>query len=416
MTSAAALVVALAGFASDGCDFYPDYGRPVHRDLQQDAGPPDGWDYASWSAQACTVFQATDPGQSVPQLAWLPCNNGITGCVVQDTTELPPETTAFLLEGVHSYGKRTIFVEGWSSNTQSVEAVYQLGKGPIAAWLSQGDGCAVEGMSLSEGGAIQQIDSGYYGSITSLLRYGSVDQLIAGTAPIASIDSTVIGDSSSIGWGELGATFMVLQVYPNGPLLLWDFGANQPKAMATPSAVTQDWAVAVRGNELLFLRSDQPYNSGIALRHADGSVVMLYQKPTVDIGFVESDGVEVVWEEITQPTGAGMTCEIWTSPWASDAASFKPHLVRACGFNWPDVSFSGGGYYLYDYDSTTLRAVRLSDGAHLDIPAPLGCYWSGWAGVIGSEIWSGVRFQGGNHYEVDTIARVPLASLGTPTP
>jgi len=62
------------------------------------------------------------------------------------------------------------------------------------------------------------------------------------------------------------------------------------------------------------------------------------------------------------------------------------------------------------------RAVRLSDGAHFDIPAPLGCGWSGWAGVIGSEIWAGVRFHGGNQYEVDSIVRVPLTSLGAPTP
>jgi len=145
---------------------------------------------------------------------------------------------------------------------------------------------------------------------------------------------------------------------------------------------------------------------------------MLYQKPGVWVSWLASDGTDVVWQELTQYDGGSGKLELWASPRADDPSSFNPRKVASLPGSFFVVGgYSGGGYYPFYLDDGTVRAVPLSDGAHIDVPAPPGYGWINPWGVVNGEIWCPVHIPRNAGLGVPrSIARIPLASLGTPTP
>ncbi len=374
------------------------------------------------------MLRAVDPEKALPPLAWLPCENGVSGCVLMDTSMLPgdgtydPNAKLGPLAGVYHYPTRTLFTVGINFDKyDKVEALYQLGKGAIAAWRANNkDNCWIGRAYLGSAGVIQSTNHDLSDTEgEELLHYGPVDQIVADTAPSVKIDKSVtgVGLRGTIR-GQLGSTRMALEVIPYSTVYVWDMVGPKPIAIPKPTGINEDLHLTLRGDEVLFERDGDLSVAGIAIQHADGSVEMLYQKPGVWVSWLASDGVDVVWQELTQYDGGGGKLELWTSPWASHKASFKPRKVADLpGSLFVRGGYSGGGWYPFYFDDGTLRVIRISDGAHVDVPAPPGYGWIDPWGVVDGEIWATVHVpRDGGFGVVHSIARVPVASLGNPTP
>lgn len=397
---------------------------------------PTAWKTPSWNPPECdNLFRAVDLAKALPPLSWVPCNNGIAGCRLMDTSMLPglgahnPNEKLGALPGVYQYGSRTIFTVGvnfgWHDNA---EVMYELDKGAIAAWRTTDldtKPCLIGRAYLWKGGVLQQLNIGLEaGTLKNkgLLHYGPVDPIANDTAPSIWIDQTVTGNPYKLVLsGELGVSQMALEIGPGGSTIyVWDMASGKPVPIPKPPGSWDDYRITVKGAEVLFERDSGQSESGIALRHSDGSVVMLYQKPNDSVGWLASDGSDVVWQELTlNDAGSSGKLELWTSPWADDAASFKPRKVYtfASSNEFALGGYSGGGWYPYRLDDGTLRAVRLSDGAYIDVPAPPGHGWMNPWGVVNGEIWSLMHIPRGAGLGIpNTIARIPVASLGAPTP
>ncbi len=389
---------------------------------------PAAWKNPPWNPPGCNVLRAVDLAKALPPLDWVPCNNGIKGCVLMDTSQLPgpgafsPNMRLGVLAGVYQYGTRIIFSVGVPfSGYDWTSVIYEVGKGPIAAWRARNDEpCSMGRAYLWKGGVLQQTNLDPDGGYAQILHYGTVDQLVNGTASSILIDGTVTGNPQlSVLSGELGVSQMALELGPGGSTIyVWDMGSGKPVATSKPAGSWDDYNISVKGSEVLFERDGDLSKAGIALRRSDGSVVMLYQKPGVWVSWLASDRTDVVWQELTQYDGGGGKLELWTSPWADDPSLFKPRKVASLPGSFFVVGgYSGGGYYPFYLDDGTIRAVRLSDGAHIDIPAPPGYGWINPWGVVNGEIWCPVHIPRDAGLGVPrSIARIPLASLGAPTP
>lgn len=176
-------------------------GSPTDAGGDAWATNPTAWKTPPWNPPGCNVPRAVDLAKDLPPLSWVPCNDGVKGCVLMNASLLPgagsfnPNMKLGALAGVHRYGTRTIFTVGVAFGEYGgAEVMYELGKGPIAASrTTDGDSCHMGRAYLWTGGVLQQTNLAPDGGLAQLIRSRSVDQLVADTARSLRMDGTVTG-------------------------------------------------------------------------------------------------------------------------------------------------------------------------------------------------------------------------------
>jgi len=130
---------------------------------------------------------------------------------------------------------------------------------------------------------------------------------------------------------------------------------------------------------------------------------------------LESDGNDFVWQEWHLTTNV---IELWTAPWTTSPAGFAPKKVRTIDGTQKFVraGYRGEKWWVQTRDESSLRAIRITDGAYLDVPAPSGFGWVTPLGVVDGEIWATMFVSPGSDSTTYSVVRVPIASLGTPVP
>lgn len=226
-------------------------------------------------------------------------------------------------------------------------------------------------------------------------------------------ESDVIGTPTN----PAPASIVALEVGVNPFVYTWDYSTAKPELIPRPPDVQEDYGVIVKGSEVVFLRdSGLATARAFAVRHADGTVENLFQKPSVWSAFLRSDGTSFCWQELSQ-SDAGSVLEVWKSPFTTVPAGFKAEkLASIPGAEVFVQAGLAGGYWVYRMNEQTLRAIRVSDGKHLDVQAPPGFGWIVPFGVVNGEIWAQIHVVPGTDGNPYSVARVPLASLGEPVP
>ncbi|MCA9592762.1 MAG: hypothetical protein KC776_05610 [Myxococcales bacterium] len=394
-------------------------------------GPPEagvwGWAPAPWNPPGCQFLTATELGDAGPPLIWKDCNNGVSGCVVLDTSFIAGwvnggiesklntpfgakrEATTTLFFLTPQFGK---YVNG--------VAVYELGVGLRGAWQSdqQATHCGVGSLYWGRDGGVVLGAAGGDGTevISYVLRADTVEALNAGD--LLTVDKNVTGKTLlAVRDVDFSSQLMALGMIPDSLIYTWDFSAQAPQVIPRPVDVKEDYRAIVKGSEVVFLR-DSPIATArsFAVRHAGGSVENLCQKPSVWATDLRGDDSTLAWQELDQTTGV---LELWSAPWPTTPGSFSPKKVRTIdgAQGLVPAGYSGEEYWVYVKDTATLRAVRLSDGAWLDAPAPAGFGWVTPYGVVNGEIWATTYdAPSGKPWAITSLARVPIASLGTPQP
>lgn len=390
-------------------------------DAAVDAG--EGWELAPWSPPGCQIFRAADLTEAVAPLVWNDCANGLAGCLYFDASPLPSATlkkmwqkfdvalrsTSTFLTVLPIYDK---FIDG--------ATIYELGVGPRSAWKSdRNTGCAVQQASFGvDSGAALRVGTAFGNNeVTSGVLYNKTDSWNLDGSPILYVDKTVTGNPmAGVFEVQFSSSIMALQMGLDALIYAWDFGPGKPTLIPRPAEVQQDYGPLVQGSEIVFMRySANAAARAFAVRHANGTVEKLYQKPSVWADNLGTDGTDFTWQEWNQSTNV---VELWTAPWTASPASFAPKKVRTLD---GAQAFVRGGYrgekwWVYTRDDATLRAIRITDGAYLDVPAPTGFGWITPLGVVNGEIWASIfKFPAGNSATY-SVARVPIVSLGTPKP
>lgn len=377
-------------------------------------GSLEGWSPVAWNPDWCTVYQADDPAQALPPEKWLPCDNGIAGCVYLDTaamTDVPQTTNTKLFpsqvvatpDGAVVLGLNYVY-----GPSEYAAAVYEIGKGPRAAWRGvTTSACTFGGIRVSPahfavklGGLTSGNGSRVaYGTLSSASVAGFVDVAPPAVGTLHGVYDVRITDSLTA-FHLFAPADIAVSGYPPTTLEM------VPKIDGTQYA-----QLVAKGSEIIFYRDTVPEDRAILARRTDGTVVTLYKKPSVYIGKLGGDTERIVWQE-----PAGSTNELWTATWTTDAAAFSPVKVRDLPL-WPYPGFVrgayAGGWFVYFVDAQMLRAIRVTDGKYVDVPVPKGFWWADPRGAFDDEIFATLTVPPatGNDY---SFARVPIASLGVP--
>lgn len=386
---------------------------------------PDAWELASWNPPGCQMLRAADLKKALPAMGWLDCGNGISGCTFLDTSQLPGAAALPGLKLYHAYDVRqtsagTMFalvvVYGPAEHGA---ALFDL-NGPLAAWRSNSvTDCVVNDLVFGDDELVALRHSRIAdGGIIAAAVHGPRDAVIAGGGSTLLVDKSVTGNAlSGLARVQLTKSIVALEVGVNPFVYTWDYSTAKPELIPRPPDVQEDYGVIVKGSEVVFLRdSGLATARAFAVRHADGTVENLFQKPSVWSAFLRSDGTSFCWQELSQ-SDAGSVLEVWKSPFTTVPAGFKAEkLASIPGAEVFVQAGLAGGYWVYRMNEQTLRAIRVSDGKHLDVQAPPGFGWIVPFGVVNGEIWAQIHVVPGTDGNPYSVARVPLASLGEPVP
>ncbi len=408
---------ATGGSSTDGsADAAPDVAGDSYTE---------GWELAPWNPPGCQILRAVDLAKAVPPLVWKDCDNGVVGCQYLDTSMLegtPNKNGDKLGPGfkvAKSSGKTFFSIAVIFALYQGGLVTYEVDAGPRAAWRSDSTTpCVLGRFNFGvESGSALTVSSTVTNEIASVVLYNKSDPTSPDQGSSFIIDKTLTQNSLAGVFGvEFSSTLMALEMGLDALLYVWDFGSGKPKLIPRPPDIAEDYRPIVQGNEMAFIRDSAITTArNFAVRHADGTIETLYKKSSVWAIDLHGDGVDYAWQELNETTNV---LELWSSPFTMSPASFQPKKVRTIedATTLVRAGFSGEGWWVYYKDDATLRAVRLSDGMWLDAAAPSGFGWVTPFGVVNGEIWSTIHVAPGSVATVYSIARVPIASLGTPKP
>lgn len=395
-------------------------------DVRPDAWESDadgGWALAPWNPPGCEMLQALSPSTALPPMTWHQCPGGLAGCLYFDTdafvafdSQTPKGKLGAGVHVTNAAGMTRFVLSVGLGPGMTALAVYELPAGPVAYWKENdtsqdcrltgfdvnGSQLAVEVLRLSGGG--------------SRVVFGEMNDLLAGTGPLLDLNKSTVGSDVMVHDVTWSQQVMALGVNIAPKVYTWTFGSQPPQLIQEPMTISEDLVSAVVGGNVLLERDGTPEARGIWVRTPDGAVTPLYQKPSVYIGHVASDGKDILWQESVTDDG-GEHCELWTAPWTTDPASFTPHELRKLGdLGWYHAFFFAEGWYVVTEGDAILRAVRASDGAYVEAAPPDGYGWIRPWGVLNGEIWVTLHQQPGGLGVVNTVARVPIASMGVPKP
>ncbi len=381
---------------------------------------PADWETPAWNPAGCNYLQAKDAKQAMPPMPWIDCDNGVTGCLHLDTSALPGASNVpgsklghrmeiTKVSGKVLYSLRLIF-----DTRDNATAIYDLNE-PLAAWRSPNTltGCIVGDARFGEkSGAslLVNYDTIPKGGRQSRVVYGEIGEMLSSSPKHVDVTQAVTGNNlTSVHQVQFSKNFMALAMIVPNIIYTWTY-TGKPELLPRPPDVSEDNAPIVFGNELLFTREFK----GLAVRHPSGVVEMLHTRPNVWATDFRTDYTDIAWQELSQ-SGA---LELWTSPFATTPAAFKAKKVRVVeGITNTLVSAGfGEGWWVYRKSLDTLRAVRIVDGHWVDAPAPKGMGWQRATDVVNGEIWGQLRPVPGAQTITSSLARVPIAALGTPKP
>lgn len=384
---------------------------------------PDAWEPVSWNPPGCQILRANDVTKALPEFGWLDCKNGIAGCVYLDTSRLPglPNNKGAMLH--HAWDVRatpagTSFALSVIYNKTDDGCALFVPSGPVAAWRSDSvTKCNVNDLVFGEGNLLavrysRIVDAG----IISAALFGPRDVVVGGGGAHVVVDESVTGNSlAALARVQLTQSTMALEMGVSPYVYSWDYSAAKPKLIPRPPDVQEDYGAIVKGSEIVFVRDGAVASArAFAVRHADGKVENLFQKPSVWAAFLRSDGDWFAWQELSQADG-GAVLEAWKSPFATTPAGFKPQKLASVPVAQSFVLAGlAGGWWVYRASSNTLRAVRLADGKHLDVAAPAGFGWINPFGVVDGELWAQIHLVPGTDNNVYSVARLPISALGQP--
>lgn len=386
------------------------------------AGSMIGWSLATWSPDWCDVYEADDPSKALPPEKWLDCANGVAGCVYLDTenyayfNNTPGERLGSNEVIVSPTGSVLLAFFYAYSTLDYAGALYEVAKGPRAAWRATvTQSCTFHGVRVSPNHFSVHLGSAENNVVRSRVAYGTLTSGKPAVGGTIDVSQPLVGQFQGVVEARLSSGLTALQIAIPGDIVVSTYPPATLEVLPRdPNKIGQHSQLVVNGSELIFNAQGNPSDSAIMGRQSDGTLVELYQNPTATFGLVEGDSERIVWQVLTPNGASGTKNELYTALWTTNPTAFTPVKVR----DLPPGDFVragyAGGWFVYYHDDATLRAIRVSDGKYVDAPAPAGFGWVSPHGVFNGELYATIHIPPPGAGAEYSIARVPIAALGTP--
>jgi hypothetical protein len=424
-----------------GPDASTDAGPEIVRDGARDAARVDsgeepdldtqvGWVPLEGFPPECMMARAEHP-EVLFRASFRPCGDAMPGCV-----EIPPDSR-FSIRHFHSKaghwhdGERGYFVVTESrSESETINVIADTEGGAYAAWRdAQVPGIACVGWTA--------VGDGYGAHGAIALR--SPDGMASRTegpqrfyhAPLSEVgrldEPTFIADDvfrrgNSIGWIETSATSFLVRTDYSREVVIVE-GDRWVTMAGSPRLGFADNTRLVGREGLWTAMGPGPTEARLVVGGIDHEETVLHAEPGAALFDVETDGVDIVWRRTIRDsrTGEITTRELWTAPYTTDPAMFRPRRVVA---DLPpmatEVGTVGAGYYAFaDQDQevtyiSTVYVIDLRDGSRwrYDLPlVPAHWYAHGAAWVTSDEVAVATSTSDGMGGRRQTLIRIQLSAM-----
>lgn len=432
---------AVASCLVHGCAREPQYdAEPKRPDAAVDAGasndaiavsesgppstalfPEDQWLPLKGLPSECANYVAKPRANAVPRLQWSDCTPGRSGC-----RRSAPLQKGFSIN-VYDESLRPVMGEmSFISVRWDVDSLLKRTRYIVAVERLDGTTVLATGADSRVSKCLTGVNAGNDGiGLRALLGAGSTSHFFA-VARQESPDRpdwrTVSFEEWGIANGEgpsataFGDDTMYVTIPTPLSTGLYRFDTGKVILPGAPGQRPRvALAVAVAGGAIT-----QEFNAGFpaALSYVsrDGVVSRISNITGAQefAGFAvdRARNDDMVWLEVTS-SGEPQPSQLWTAPFTTDAAGFKPRKVALDSAQGNVVLAAHGGYALFVNSTTTARLVRLSDGAGWLLQADPGTGFRFAAGLTDDEAW--IFYNEGTELTSRGVMRFRLDALGPPT-
>ena len=385
----------------------PQYAQETSNVL---AGWP-GWRRMPGLDPCCAIATPIDLTASMPAWSWVPCSNGLAGCLDFYAPWAPPQGTIVFAfpfpPASHDASgnpkwlmfRRAVDPQPYSTpgaNFGPIEYdLYDIPTGtPLGAWRKDD---FVDRSAANECGIDVLIGQS---TVTVAAELVSLDRLL-GLSVAHGIPSAMLGSPSFTtytrllpGLQDVGASDSLFAFDTPGALVRADFGAT---ALAVGSTNVSLWLALVEGADVFGATTNLPQQ--MFAFHQGGSPELLRANPNADVGSPASDGTRLYWTETYGPSGGPRQIELWSAPYTSDPAqlaatasrfatvssTLDPAGARAVAFGGvmavPNASQA-------QPTMTTAIVGRVSDGKIIQVNPGPGRYIGQVVALTPSELWA----------------------------
>lgn len=393
------------------------------------APPPTGdpdmeWAEVGWNPNDCELLHTKSKSVGLGKLNWLECNSPIKGCRYLDVSGI---------EGAPSYPKEKFF--GFSPITLEdgtlrlalvaifdsyrIHGVFDEEGEQLIAWKADKT-CGAHPVQAHPDGRIslavtQYDDKGDFAA--SRFVFGDIETLLGRSPSIVDVTADdmwgrrVEGNLTRVYRGVLGPRMVAFYAAAPPRVLAWNY-KERPTRIDIPDSILEQSNPILVGDEIVFETYGHPETRGFSVRRVDGTVEMLYQKPSVWPAELYGDRENVVWQESINLGDGTYSVELWTAP-LSTKGPWSARKVATLGPREMYQGRYGEGYFAFRVDGDTLGLIRTSDGARFDIAPPPEFGWVWASGVVAGEVWALVHLHPGGYSLRHTVVRIPIDSIVT---
>jgi hypothetical protein len=332
VTSAASGTSATSGTSGGPCQPAPAEPDGLWR------MPSDGcFKHVAWPDAGCNVEVAIDPVLAAPPLVWIPCPGGTPACDVQKITWWTKiaQPLASVMRWGEGYRWGILLVLPHDDTSDLLATVYDENAKPLVVWrVAYGPGCVLKRPLVTPSRVWMGVSSSAAKQIFNIAPPWGSEAAASVPIPYSSRDQywTSQGDWMVSHLND-GATLEIANLATQTDIMLeGKFGRPH----------------AVGDHVLAVIYPEYDFGQVAVADNQTGAVTTLTATTAPDkVKNVASDGKTLAW--IVQP-GNDVPGWLWTSPFATTAATLKPQKRRPTPPIREQHSAAGSGYYaMYSY-------------------------------------------------------------------
>jgi hypothetical protein len=380
----------------------------VAQEVTQTIAGWQGWRRLPGLDPCCAIATPRDLAASMPAYSWVPCTNGMAGCLEFNATWAQLDSSVFNSTVFSSYAKVSRDANGslrWLMLTRAVGSgeyapsecdLYDIATGtPLGAWRSDDFVDTTATNRCYAGGLLGEATVTVHAELTTVGPHSVIEQVgtyVAHGDPQTMLTSPSFTEYTRLLTGDQDTLASDSTFAFDAPdyLVRVDFAAATLNTQPLTMPMTWLSLADVEGSDVFGATSYTPWEQLYVFR-ADLSLALLRSNSMAHVGTPTSDGTRLYWTETYGSTGGTQTLtELWSAPYTTDPtqlAATAAKIAAVPNAYIPQSAVAFGGLMAV-VTSNGAVVARVSDGKTQQVSSGPGRHIIEVIAVTPSELWA----------------------------